>query len=95
MAEKMEMPVGEWAFRLMCKLFALGVAILGFGGSALIYFTVLGPLIDGTHYSEAVCVGIALIAAMMFGSAPMAVMVEKVLLRLLGGLQPLPRSDKQ
>lgn len=95
MNEKVEMPVSEWAFRLMCKLFAFGMAILGFGGSALIYFTVLGPLIDAAHYRAAVCVGISLVAAMMFGSAPMAVMVEKVLLRLLGGLQPLPRSDKQ
>ncbi len=95
MAEKDEMPVGEWCVRMTCKLFALGAAILGLGGCVLIAFKLNLPLIEAANYGAAALVSIALIAGMLFGLTPMDVEIDKALLRLAGGMQPLPsRKDR-
>ncbi|HEX7934258.1 MAG TPA: hypothetical protein VF573_14450 [Paraburkholderia sp.] len=95
MAEKDEMPVGEWCVRMTCKLFALGAAILGVCGCAVIAFKLNLPLIEAANYGSAALVSIALIAGMLFGLAPMAVEIDKALLRLCGGMQPLPSRKDQ
>ncbi|MBN3813426.1 hypothetical protein [Paraburkholderia sp. Ac-20347] len=95
MAEKDEMPVGEWCVRMTCKLFALGAAILGVGGCVLIAFKLNLPLIEAENYGAAALVSIALIAGMLFGLAPMAVEIDKAMLRLCGGMQPLPGRKDQ
>jgi hypothetical protein len=95
MAEETEMPIGEWCIRMACKISAFGTALLGTGGCAVIAFKLNLPLIEAANYGAAALVSIALIAAMLFGLAPMAVEVDNALLRLCGGMKPLPRRDNQ
>ncbi|WP_429501211.1 hypothetical protein ACQUFY_27910 (plasmid) [Robbsia andropogonis] len=93
--EKVELPIGEWCIRLMCKLFAFSTVILGLCGFTLIVFRLGLPLIENASYGTAALIGIALIAGMLFGLAPMGVEIDKVLLRLCCGLQPLSsRKDR-
>ncbi|WP_429500904.1 hypothetical protein ACQUFY_26550 (plasmid) [Robbsia andropogonis] len=92
--QKAELQIGEWCIRMMCKFFAFGAVILGLCGCAVISFRLVLPMIESANYGTAALTGIALIAAMLFGLAPMGVEIDKVLLRLCGGLQPLPsRKD--
>lgn len=69
--------------------------ILGLGGCAVIAFKLNLPLIKAANYCEAASVSIALIAGMLFGLAPMAIEINRALLRLCGGMRPPPSRKDQ
>ncbi|WGS55037.1 hypothetical protein LFL96_36795 (plasmid) [Paraburkholderia sp. D15] len=52
----------------------------------LIFFRLDLPVVDDASYGAASLVSIALIARMLFGLAPMAIEVEKALLRFCGSV---------
>lgn len=94
MSEKAEMRLGEWLVQLLCKLIAFGAAMAGLWGLLTIAMQAILPMLDRQAYGGAACVMIACIAV-LYGLSPLAVGVDKALLRLCGGKMPFPRyNDK-
>ncbi len=91
-AEKGEMGVGEWLLRLVCKLMALCVAIFGAVGLLILGLQSILPMLGRGAYVETALATIACVAV-VYGLSPLAVEVDNALLRLCGGLEPLPASE--
>ncbi|MBB4517284.1 hypothetical protein [Paraburkholderia fungorum] len=87
MSENVEMPIGEWFVRLVCKLIAFGAAILGAGGFMIVGMRTVLPLLNDGRYVAAACTGIAGVAA-LYGLTPLALAVDQSLLKF-SGMQPL------
>ncbi|TAM97373.1 MAG: hypothetical protein EPN45_19375 [Rhizobiaceae bacterium] len=87
MSENVEMQLGEWFVRLVCKLIALGAAILGAGGFLIIGMRTILPLLDDGRYVAVACTGIACVAV-LYGLTPLALAVDHSLLKF-SGMQPL------
>lgn len=94
MNERVEMPVGEWFVRLLCKLVAFGVVMLGLVGFLLIGMLTILPLLDRGEYAGVACTGIGCVA-LMYGLTPFGIAVDTTLLRFCAGMEPLPPRDEK
>lgn len=93
MVAKVEMSLGEWVARMTCKLLAFGAAILGLWGFVIFGLNEVIPAVVAAKYDVAVCVAIACVAV-LFGVTPMAIGVDRALLRAFR-LMPLPSDSKR
>lgn len=87
MSENVEMPIGEWLVRLVCKLIAFGAAMMGAGGFVIIGMLTVLPLLNDGRYVAAACTGVACVAV-LYGLTPLALAVDQSLLKF-SGMQPL------
>ncbi|KAA0178854.1 hypothetical protein FX016_23275 [Cupriavidus gilardii] len=88
------MPLREWFMRMGCATTAFGCALLGLGGIAIFGATAVLPHVEGQRYGMAVCTAVALFAA-FFGIGEMALWINRRLLFLLNGSEPLDRKENR
>lgn len=88
------MSLGEWFIRMGCATIAFGWALLGLGGIAILGVTAVLPHVERQQYGIAICTAVAMVAA-FFGIGAMAEWINRRLLFLLNGLEPLARKENQ
>jgi hypothetical protein len=88
-----EMSVSEWFRRSICALLAFAVVLFGAAGLMFVALTDILPHIATHRYAFALCSGLTCLAS-SFGLPPMALWINRYLLQSLGGLAPLPSSEK-
>lgn len=92
-AKKMsDMPVSEWLRRLICASVGFGVSILGAAGGLVVAISTLAESIQTRNYLVVACVATACVSTVC-GMSPMALWINRALLRAMGGLIPLPRTN--